>query len=107
MRYLVYLDSRNSLGPRPSLCQFNLNQQIVNAKEVRVVSFVFANTFYNVNETNNRIVFDSFTLVVPPGFYTTAQLFNSITGSSVELHLSSIRGNRKGLKRGERKRVIL
>ena len=81
MRYLVYLDSRNSYGPRPSYCQFNLNQQMVNAKEVRVVSFVFANTFYNVNETNNQIVFDSFTLVIPPGFYTTSQLLNYITTS--------------------------
>ena len=81
MRYLVYLDSRNSTGPRPSLCQFNLNQQIVNAKQVRVVSFVFANTFYNVNETNNQIVFDSFTLVIPVGHYTTSQLLNYITTS--------------------------
>ena len=78
MRYLVYLDSRNSTGPRPSLCQFNLNQQIVNANQVRVVSFVFSNTFYNVNETNNQLVFDSFTLVIPPGFYTTSQLLTYI-----------------------------
>ena len=81
MRYLVYLDSRNSLGPRPSLCQFNLNQQIVNARELRVVSFVFTNTFYNVTENNNQIVFDSFTLVIPPAHYTTSQLLNYITTS--------------------------
>lgn len=74
MKYLVYLDSRNAPGFRSSNCIFNLNQPIVNASRVRVVSFVFANNLYNITPQNNALVFDTFTLVIPVGHYTQTQL---------------------------------
>lgn len=74
MKYLVYLDSRNSPAVRASNCIFNLNQAIVNASQVRVASFVFTNNLYNITPQNNSLVFSSFTLVIPPAHYTQTQL---------------------------------
>lgn len=78
MKYLVYLDSRASIGPRPSNCSFNLNQPIVNGSRVRVVSFSFANTLYNVDSSNNTLTFSTFTLTIPVGYYTAQNLVDYI-----------------------------
>lgn len=83
MKYLVYLDSRNSTGPRPSSCVFNLNQAIVNASSCRVVSFVFENTLYNVDPSNNTLVFNSGTFVIPVGYYTAQQLIDYICAATM------------------------
>ena len=78
MRYLVYLDSRASTGQRPSNCFFSLNQPIVNGSRVRVVSFSFANTLFNVDSSNNTLVFSTFTLTIPVGNYTMQNLVDVI-----------------------------
>jgi len=78
MRYLLYLDSRNSTGPRPSQCTFNLNSPIINASQVRVASFVFSNTLFNVDSSNNTLVFSTMTLTIPAGYYTAANLISYI-----------------------------
>jgi hypothetical protein len=48
MKYNIYLDSLQSSGTRVSQAVFNLNQQIVNAIQVKVVAFTFSNNLYNV-----------------------------------------------------------
>lgn len=78
MKFLVYLDSRNSTGPRASSCRFELNQPIVNGSQVRVVSFVFANTLFNVTSDNNTLIFSSFTMTIPVGRYSATQLVDYI-----------------------------
>lgn len=82
MRYLLYLDSRQSTGPRTSSCSFYLNQQLVNATALKVISFSFANTLYNVTTLNNTLVFDTLTdtlnVTLDPGFYSFSDLITAI-----------------------------
>jgi len=78
MRYLVYLDSRNSRGPRPSNCTFDLNQPIINGSQVRVTSFVFCNNLFNIDSSNNQLVFSTMTLTIPVGYYSAAELIDYI-----------------------------
>jgi len=58
MKFDLFLDSRQSTGARVSSCNFQLNQQIVNAVQVRILSFTFANTLYNVTAPGNTLIFD-------------------------------------------------
>lgn len=78
MKYQLYLDSRQSSGPRPSSCFFNLNQTINNAIQVKVLSFVFANTLFNVIAPFNTLVFSTVTITVPPGFYAFSDFITYI-----------------------------
>lgn len=78
MRYLVYLDSRQSTGTNPATCNFNLNQTIIGGDRVRVVSFTYANTLFNVVAGLNTLAFDTVTISVPPGFYTFADFTANI-----------------------------
>ena len=55
VKYLLYLDSANSLGPNNGQCQWALNQAIVGATSCTVLSMNFvnsiANTSINFNST--------------------------------------------------------
>lgn len=78
MRFLTYLDSRQSTGSSPATCSFNLNQTILGGTQVRVVSFVFANSLYNVVSGLNTLIFDTVTITVSPAFWTFADLLANI-----------------------------
>lgn len=78
MRFLIYLDSRQSTGNRPSNCFFNLNQPVINGSQARLVSFVFANSLFNVTENNNTLVFSTTTVNLPAGYYTFSQFVGAI-----------------------------
>ena len=78
MKYLVYLDSRQSMLDQPSRCRFSLNQTIIGAKQYRVLSFTFANTLYNVPAGANQLVFNTVTVSLNPAFYTYSDLITAI-----------------------------
>lgn len=78
MRYLVYLDSRQSTGSNAATCNFNLNQTILGGTQVRVLSFTYGNTLRNVISGLNSLVFNSVTITVEPGFYNFADFITNI-----------------------------
>lgn len=78
MKDRIFLDSRFALGQIPSTCGFPLNHQIVNAKQVKVMSFSFANTLYNVSSLNNTLVFNLLTVTLPPAFYSFSAFVTAI-----------------------------
>jgi hypothetical protein len=78
MRYLTFLDSRQSTGTNPATCNYNLNQTILGGTQVRVLSFTYANTLHNVISGLNSLVFNTVTITVEPGFYTFADFITNI-----------------------------
>ena len=88
MKYLVHLASTQSVGVRPSSAQYILNQQIVNATQLRVVSFSYANQLWNVVAGANTLVFDTGNVTVPEGHYSFGDLINYINESLLTLPAS-------------------
>ena len=74
MKYILYLDSLQSTGARASASVFHLNQQILNAMQVKVLAFTFGNTLHNIVASSNTLIFDTVTVTVPPANYTFAEL---------------------------------
>ena len=85
MKYLVHLASTQSVGVRPSSAQYILNNQIINATQLRVVSFSYANNFWNVVDGANTLVFNSGVVTVPSGYYTFVDLIHYINQSLLTL----------------------
>ena len=78
MKYCVYLDSTQSTGTRPSNSTYNLNQSVIGMQSLKVKSFTFANTLYNISSSNKQLNFDSTLLTIPEAFYTFSQLIKYI-----------------------------
>ena len=109
MKYQVYLDSRSSSGPRPSTAVFQLNQTIINAIQVKVLSFTFANTLFNVVSPFNTLVFSGgFTITVTPGFYDFADFINGINTQMLAnaAFVTALGGNPNGITLGAQNNAI-
>ena len=78
MKYCVYLDSTQSTGTRPSSSTYNLNQSVIGMQSLKVKSFTFANTLYNISSSNKQLNFSSTLLTIPEAFYTFSQLIKYI-----------------------------
>ena len=86
MKYVLYLDSFQSTSTKISNPSFQLNQPIVGAMEVKVVSLTFGNNLHNVVADRNTLVFNTVTVTVPPGYYTTinfVQYVNTVLMANV------------------------
>ena len=78
MKYCVYLDSTQSTGTRPSSSTYNLNQSVIGMQSLKVKSFTFANTLYNISSSNKQLNFNRTLLTIPEAFYTFSQFIEYI-----------------------------